>query len=461
MLSFRQYRGLANNDAAPEAASSIIEAQAGLDAQIDKLVDDWINELKNELVQGTFATGQRSMWDRFKNTLANIWHGRQSIDNPYLWQNKLGDDLGRKVESVTNIHIPLGHYKYLQESFSPFVNQLNEAAMLPPGTANLRIMQILDNQATILKRRLKNLFAAVPEPAPASKPAPSAPSPASPAQPPAAPTADTNPPAPAKDEYHFENLPPADNRDWDSLTQAEKDRWNKLGGGISPRQGSRGRVGVEMPYILRLGDPRRRNLAAAEAGIQNHYKARRVEKAENPIKSKQELEQRVKRVVEKNRSKPQPTAQSGPATGSGGSGAPRQRPQPVQATPPEETETPTARPTVPSPAENRPQASNANDDEPAIETIPAQDSHSKFKKIVEWLADSHFDDNQAEALKALLGEWPNSADELRSKIREFSKQIISSVIPSEEKSEIEEKLDKADTDEKLHDFVDKLLHHEF
>lgn len=450
MLSFRQYRGLANNDAAPEAASSIIEAQSGIESQIDKLVDDWIADLKAELVQGTFVTGQRSMWDRFKNTVANIWHGRQSSDNPYLWQNKLGDDLGRKVESVTNIHMPLHHYKFLYESFSVFAEQINEAAILPPGTANLRIMQILDKQAVMLKRRLKDLFATAPEKAPTAAPTPEAkPSapPAAPAPAPSAPSSSSatasNPPAADKDEYHFENLPPADNRDWNSLTQAEKDRWNKLGGGISPRQVSRGSVGVEMPYILRLGDPRRRNLAAAEAGIQNHYKARRVEKPENPIKSKQELDERVKKVVEKNRSRPQPTAQSGSSTGTGGSGAPRQRPQPTTAT------------EAPAPALPR-----EDPDAPAISTGYSLAGYEKLRTITDLLLPV-LDDERKEELKAIKEEGIDAAERLRDKIVENCSKLIDDMIDDNEKKVgLKEELARKDTDDALKSFVNDLIHGE-
>jgi hypothetical protein len=450
MLSFRQYRGLANNDAAPKAASSIIEAQSGIESQIDKLVDDWMAELKAELIQGTFVTGQRSMWDRFKNTIANLWHGRQSIDNPYLWQNKLGYDLGRKVESVTNIHMPLHHYKYLYESFSAFAGQIKEAAVLPPGTANLRIMQILDKHATMLKRRLKELFATAPEKAPPAVPAPepkaSAP-PAAPAPATSAPSSSSatasNPPAADKDEYHFENLPPEENRDWNSLTQAEKNRWNKLGGGISLRQGSRGGVGVEMPYILRLGDPRHRNLAAAEAGIQNHYKARRVEKAENPIKSKQELEQRVKKVVEKNRSRTQPTAQSGSSTGTGGSGAPRQQPQPTTA-----TEAPAS-----APAHSR-----EDSDTPAIGTGYSLAGYEKLKTITDMLIPA-IDDERKDELKATKEEGIDAAERLRDKIVENCTKLIDEMIDdNEKKARLKEELARKDTDDDLKSFVNDLIH---
>ena len=141
------------------------EAFNKLKKDIDDLVVNWVGELKKELVSGTAVTQSRGLWDRFKGGLSNLWYGRQNQQNPYYWQNKLGDDLGRpgsvRSESTEFNSLPFTLHEYmdLRKFFDEFEKQLSEEYGETEGTSSLRINQIINQRANELRQKINNIVA--------------------------------------------------------------------------------------------------------------------------------------------------------------------------------------------------------------------------------------------------------------------------------------------------------------
>lgn len=141
------------------------EAFNKLKKDIDDLVVNWVGELKKELVSGTAVTQSRGLWDRFKGGLSNLWYGRQNQQNPYYWQNKLGDDLGRpgsvRSESTEFNSLPFTLHEYmdLRKFFNEFEKQLSEEYGETEGTSSLRINQIINQRANELRQKINNIVA--------------------------------------------------------------------------------------------------------------------------------------------------------------------------------------------------------------------------------------------------------------------------------------------------------------
>jgi hypothetical protein len=141
------------------------EAFNKLKKDIDDLVVNWVGELKKELVSGTAVTQSRGLWDRFKGGLSNLWYGRQNQQNPYYWQNKLGDDLGRpgsvRSESTEFNSLPFTLHEYmdLRKFFDEFEKQLFEEYGETEGTSSLRINQIINQRANELRQKINNIVA--------------------------------------------------------------------------------------------------------------------------------------------------------------------------------------------------------------------------------------------------------------------------------------------------------------
>lgn len=127
---------------------------------IDNLVVQWTNDLKKQLYSGEAQVKPRSLWDRFKGGLSNLWYGRQNAQNPYYWRNRLGDELGVRQESrqFNTLPFTLEEYKELREFFDTFEMQLKEEYEETPQTANLRINQIINAKANELRQKLDNLL---------------------------------------------------------------------------------------------------------------------------------------------------------------------------------------------------------------------------------------------------------------------------------------------------------------
>ena len=321
MLTFDEFRGIYKEDATIGPDISKI---------IDQMVDDWAGELKREIITGA-KPAKRGMWDRFKNLLSNVWYGRHNPDNPYQWINKYGDVLGQSVPKTEGIReetlqLSLNDYKNLREVCENLENQINEEN-LPEGTPNLRIIQIIDSHANILKQKLKDIFAKEPDkkyemPKISYSLTPEEEKIVRPKnikpiiidnekekekEKEKPPSTKANPkvnPADLEPKFDYAK-PPTKEKQWHELTTQEKDAWNIYGGGVSERSARIGSLaaqhGVDYPMILRLGDPRiemlKRILPTQKnknKSVYDHLKDHlRIELENDPILSRRELEKRV------------------------------------------------------------------------------------------------------------------------------------------------------------------------
>mgnify|MGYP003342097783 CR=1 FL=1 len=157
MLDFKEYRR--KNDAYYVYENNTFQNQ--LDAEINKAVDDWIKDLQITLMEPLMSVNgiakekslQRSLWDRFSNTIANLWHGRYQRTNPYYYRNIASDYLGSKKES----YLGLEDYKNLKETVDSLENLLVEQKF-----SDLRLFRVLQNKGEELKVKLKQIFAKYP-----------------------------------------------------------------------------------------------------------------------------------------------------------------------------------------------------------------------------------------------------------------------------------------------------------
>lgn len=135
---------------------------AEINAKIDTTVDSMMTMLKKQLLSSNFE--KRGVWDRFKNWMSNLWHGRYGQKNPYYFINTLGDFAGApgkipKKECFTPSVFTLHEYTVIKNIFDQLEESLetfNEADM--SGVENLRLMRILDDWSKQLKIALKNLM---------------------------------------------------------------------------------------------------------------------------------------------------------------------------------------------------------------------------------------------------------------------------------------------------------------
>jgi hypothetical protein len=137
---------------------------AEINAKIDTTIDSMLSVLKRQLLSpGGFE--RRGVWDRFKNWMSNLWHGRYGQKNPYYFINTLGDFAGSasqtpKKECFTPSVFTLHEYTVIKKIFDQLEESLDtfsEADM--SGVENLKLMRILDDWSKQLKVALKNLMA--------------------------------------------------------------------------------------------------------------------------------------------------------------------------------------------------------------------------------------------------------------------------------------------------------------
>ena len=464
MLSFKDFRNGTEPKAAVNetAAATICEDRNPYLAKVDKIVDDFVAQLKAELMRGAAGSPSASLWQRFKKGVSNLWYGKSNPDNPYVYQNRFGE-LGQKVESVTNIHIPLEEYKVVREAFRVFEEEISTG--VESGAANLRLMKVIDDQAALLKRKLRDLMNAVgskmdfgPKPQQMrppirfSKPASETP------------PADSTTPTPtddakSQDAFHFENLPKT-NKKWEELTEVEKQVWNHLGGGLVPRS-HRSSVGVELPYVLRIGDPRIKKIEAANK-LKWFKDRHRIELASKPINSQAELQQAVQKVKEGIRTGtegrvsnvPVPERPETQATRSSASS----RSSPQSSSSPDDA-------TI-APAPNAPEGSGSapvpEDDPmaPSIGPTPRQESakYKKLKAAAEKMLEKHTWSSEEEKSKLieLLNQGEDKEAELDTAVRDTLKKVIDNEADEDEKKRLKQELEDADTPEKVQEVIDQV-----
>ncbi|RTK96614.1 MAG: hypothetical protein EKK64_03250 [Neisseriaceae bacterium] len=307
MRSFKNFRGIVENENIPAQVDNQKEQE--IVAKINAIVDSWTQELISLLLKSSSGSGsgaKRGLWDRFKGTVSNLWHGRDGESNPYKWVNKFGDNLGQR-ESFS-----LEQYKNLKETCDILEHQINE------DVENLRIFQLIKSAAAKLKQDLHTALVSKPEisnsgnatiapvaadsrpknPSPvAAEPlkqtvAGSKSSPESEIEPEIYQRHKHLPPEsnlaqattqPAKEapeekvpekkeepsqvssqqqKVDFYTNPPTSGLAWENLNASHIEKWNKYGGGTGNNIGgdcfkfTKGTPITKLPYILRIGDPR-------------------------------------------------------------------------------------------------------------------------------------------------------------------------------------------------------------
>jgi len=297
MLGFKQYKISLAEQEKPAAASTLAPKQMGAEGQklaseIDKVIDQWVADLKKDLLSGSLSSPKMGLWDRLKGSLANIWYGRRNTDNPYYYRNQFGD-LGR-MESNSN-GLPLSEYKSLRQTVEDAEASIVEAA--GDNAERLKLFQIINQKATQLKQSLRNaITASMPQkyemPPLSSFPAKPSDSVASAVPAPEKTSekkAEQKPTAKPEVVPVEVQRPPTENVPWERLSKADKEKWNDYGGGSSP---SSGRFKLfPLPLILRMGDPR---LEILYPDLRKKLEdAKRIESPDNPITSKEELDKAI------------------------------------------------------------------------------------------------------------------------------------------------------------------------
>lgn len=122
-----------------------------LKRQIDAIVDRWVSTvLRDRLLSGTSYPEKRSLWDRFKQGVANWWYGPQGEDeNPYKWRNRFGNALGVS-ESFDPSVFTLKEYSEIKGLLDSAERKIDESE----DFEKLKIAQIIRSAAQELKGML-------------------------------------------------------------------------------------------------------------------------------------------------------------------------------------------------------------------------------------------------------------------------------------------------------------------
>lgn len=298
-------------------------AVAKLKQEIDALVVQWVNELKKELVSGEMKTAPRGLWDRFKGGLANMWYGRYNQSNPYYWQNRLGDDLGRPVQSESTFNqlpFTLKEYMDLRNFFDQFEYKIKEDYEETGGTGGLRINQIINQKANELRQKLNNLLIQHAQSGALTPSAPQGSEPSGSSRPsrpkPERPTIDPKSITLPEGISDWKNPNPqhsTSNRDYNSLVTdmagatedqgalflprviaffgtSSGDFWDKFGGGLVSTSGAC----PDVPKILRYGDPRYKYFEKFDKPrLALLKKQKRIESTQGEIGTADDLKQKI------------------------------------------------------------------------------------------------------------------------------------------------------------------------
>ena len=131
-----------------------------LSNEISAAIDSWVSDLIRSLVSEPMNPAlKRGLWDRFKGSVSNIWHGgRTNTNNPYYWKNRFGDELGAQ-ESFNPSFLNLKEYyeiRSIVKKIEEQLNQINED--VPQGAEKLRIVQLIKSSAEKLKMNLYDII---------------------------------------------------------------------------------------------------------------------------------------------------------------------------------------------------------------------------------------------------------------------------------------------------------------
>lgn len=120
--------------------------------QISGVVDKWVSEvLRSRFLEKPQGQKPRSLWDKFKQGVANWWWGPNGDKhNKYKWRNRFGDELG-VTESFDPSAFTLHEYMEIRGLVDSVESRLDESE---EEFDSLRLMQIVRDAAETLKRML-------------------------------------------------------------------------------------------------------------------------------------------------------------------------------------------------------------------------------------------------------------------------------------------------------------------
>jgi hypothetical protein len=145
---------------------------ADMRQEIDRIVDQWVDEVLKGILSSDQPFKKAGLWDRFKKGVSNLFYGYDKKDNPYYWQNRLGQ-LGVEESNNKPLFLTLSEYSEMRAVLDGAEELLIEAEN---DTEKLGIVKIIRGAAQRLKELL---YGALSKLSPSSKEIPASPVPAS------------------------------------------------------------------------------------------------------------------------------------------------------------------------------------------------------------------------------------------------------------------------------------------
>lgn len=271
--------------------------------ELSLLIDKFLADLKASLTSAPAnAGGNTGFFDKIKNWWTNLRYGKDNTSNPNYWKNRFGE-LGK------NESLSMEEYFLIKE----FSEKLETVDILEDNNQNIRLFKIIDDWGNRFKTGLLDIVSKMEIQAGTTPEAPVASTPSKAPEAPAdsskvpnknvginTPSIANNLQQQMSDEESIEPHD-ADGKSWKELSIAERKRWNRIGGGILRIKSKiyEDDVGNELPYILRIGDPRIKTLEKFHLRLHNRLlRLGRIESYSNPIETKNELDQRINKVKE-------------------------------------------------------------------------------------------------------------------------------------------------------------------
>lgn len=124
--------------------------------KIIKLVDEFVASLKKELLATEVPSKGilPGVWDKMKNWWYNLTKGKNSPENPYMYQHKFGA-LGQQQESK---RLSLSEYKFIKECYDSLESSLNVLNEETEGDSEnikkLKLFKIIDSWAEKFKKAI-------------------------------------------------------------------------------------------------------------------------------------------------------------------------------------------------------------------------------------------------------------------------------------------------------------------
>lgn len=130
---------------------------ADMRQEIDRIVDQWVDEVLKNILSSGQPFKNAGLWDRFKKGVSNLFYGYDKKDNPYYWQNRLGQ-LGVEESNSPAIFLTLSEYSEMKSVLDDTEELLREAE---GDTEKLKIVKIIRGAAQRLKDLLYGAFSKI------------------------------------------------------------------------------------------------------------------------------------------------------------------------------------------------------------------------------------------------------------------------------------------------------------